>query len=60
MTLTAVVLFVVYLAALNRFYEGNGFAHLLRVGYANLMILIMLHKAATFMFTQVGRGPGEG
>eukprot|EP00198_Chlamydomonas_reinhardtii_P003824 XP_001693160.1 glycosyl transferase [Chlamydomonas reinhardtii] len=52
LTLVSAVLFVAYLAVLNRFYDGDGFTHLMRVAYANLMLLIMFHKAATYLFTQ--------
>ncbi|KAG2442264.1 hypothetical protein HXX76_002351 [Chlamydomonas incerta] len=52
LTLVSAVLFVAYLAVLNRFYEGDGFTHLMRVAYANLMLIIMFHKAATYLFTQ--------
>ena len=55
LTLVSAVLFVAYLAVLNRFYDGDGFTHLMRVAYANLMLLIMFHKAATYLFTQVSR-----
>ncbi|GLI69231.1 hypothetical protein VaNZ11_013721 [Volvox africanus] len=52
MTLTGMVLFVVYMVVLTRFYTGNGLTHLMQVGYANFVILIMLHRAATYLFTQ--------
>ncbi|KXZ43170.1 hypothetical protein GPECTOR_99g805 [Gonium pectorale] len=51
-TLTCFVVFLVYVAVLSRFYTGNGFKHLLQVAYANLVVLILVHKAATHMFTQ--------
>ncbi|GIL92522.1 hypothetical protein Vretifemale_20040, partial [Volvox reticuliferus] len=52
MTLTGMVLFVVYMVVLTRFYSGNGLTHLMQVGYANFVILVMVHRAATYLFTQ--------
>ncbi|KAG1671275.1 hypothetical protein FOA52_010846 [Chlamydomonas sp. UWO 241] len=49
----AVVLFLIaYLAALSRWYSGNGFTNLLLILYANLSLVMAAHRAAIHLATR--------
>lgn len=50
-----VALVVAYLAALTRFYSGDGFSNLVRILYANLCLLLAGHHAAVHLATRSPR-----
>lgn len=48
----AVALVIAYLAALTRFYTGDGFSNIMLILYANLCILLALHHAMAHLATR--------
>ena len=47
-----VALIVAYLAALTRFYTGDGFSNLMCILYANLCMMLALHHAMVHLATR--------
>mmetsp|Transcript_7771 Transcript_7771/g.23366 ORF Transcript_7771/g.23366 Transcript_7771/m.23366 type:complete len:731 (-) Transcript_7771:730-2922(-) len=54
-TIAVVALLVAYLAALSRWYSGNGFNNLCLIIYANVSLLMAVHRAAVLIATRSPR-----